>query len=358
MLWLTRPAGWQDQLSVLAGEQADDGRLDAAAELRKADRRRAAAEEQAHRVRAEVDSLRLELERVSKLHADAEAEIAELRRERDALRGEAATHQAELRRAVQRLAAAQAKAEAQHAAAAAATERAAAAERMRDEVLATRAHGAAVAPAESPSDVVLAGAASVAADLAQQVQQARSMAVELGRLAGRLESLELAVPASADPAKPTKGRRRSTRQPVAMPGGIYGSSSAATEYLVRYPEMVILVDGYNVAKLGWPLLDLEGQRERCIESCEDVARRFGSHIAVVFDGTTVPGASATGRRLVRVSFSPEGVIADDVLRVEVDQLPDDVPVLVVTNDQAVLTDVRAMGANTVSSDQWLELSRR
>jgi predicted RNA-binding protein with PIN domain len=357
MVWLQRPEGWQDQLMALAGEQADTGRLDAGAELRKADRRRAAAEESAHRALAEVESLRIEIDRLHQLHADTESEMDELRRERDALRGEAAAHQAELRRAVQRLTAAQAKAEAQRAEAVAALERAASAERTRDEVLATRAHGIAAVPAESPAEVVLAGAASVAAELAQQVQQARSMAVELGRLAGRLESLELAAPSVPEPKAPRR-RRRSERQPIALPGGVYGSSSAATEFLVRYPDMVVLIDGYNVAKLGWPLLDLEAQRERCIESCEDVARRYGSHIAVVFDGSTVPGASAPVRRLVRVSYSPEGVIADDVLRAEVDTLPDEVPVLVVTNDQAVLTDVRAMGANTLSSDQWLELSRR
>ncbi|MBI5090626.1 MAG: NYN domain-containing protein [Actinobacteria bacterium] len=359
MLWLQRPDGWQDRLSSLAAQQAEAGQLDAAAELRKAERRRVAAEEAAHRVAAEVESLRLEVERLHKLHADAEAEIGQLRRERDALRGEASTHQVELRRAVHRLASAQAKVEAHRAEAASATERAVQAERMRDEVLATRANGVPPAPAESHADVVLAGAAALAADLAQQVQQARTMAVELGRLAGRLESLELAAPIVPEPAKPARGRgRRSNRKPVALPGGVYGSSAAATEFLVRYPEIVVLIDGYNVAKLGWPLLDLEAQRERCVESCEDVARRFGTHIAVVFDGSTVPGAAAPGRRLVRVSYSPEGVIADDVLRAEVDTLPDDVPVLVVTNDQAVLTDVRAMGANTLSSDQWLELSRR
>jgi predicted RNA-binding protein with PIN domain len=170
--------------------------------------------------------------------------------------------------------------------------------------------------------------------------------------------LELAVPASAAPATGPAKRRRSSRKPVALPGGVYGSSSAAAEFLVRVAGIVILVDGYNVAKLGWPNLQLDEQRDRCIETSEDIARRFGANIAVIFDGTTVAGASATGRRLVRVAFSPEGVIADDVLRAEVDSIADDIPVLVVTNDQAVLTDVRAMGANTLTSDQWLELARR
>ena len=61
---------------------------------------------------------------------------------------------------------------------------------------------------------------------------------------------------------------------------------------------------------------------------------------------------------MRVTYSPEGVIADDTIRAEVAALPDDVPVVVVTNDQAVITDVRAMGANPVSSDRFLELATR
>ena len=54
----------------------------------------------------------------------------------------------------------------------------------------------------------------------------------------------------------------------------------------------------------------------------------------MFDGADVPGASAPTRRLVRVVFSPAGVIADDVLRAEVGALPLTQPVVVVTNDQA------------------------
>jgi predicted RNA-binding protein with PIN domain len=61
---------------------------------------------------------------------------------------------------------------------------------------------------------------------------------------------------------------------------------------------------------------------------------------------------------VRVTFSDAGVIADDVIRHEVALLNHDVPVLVVTNDQAVLADVRSLGANTLSSEQFLLVARR
>jgi hypothetical protein len=49
------------------------------------------------------------------------------------------------------------------------------------------------------------------------------------------------------------------------------------------------------------------------------------------------------------------VIADDVIRNEVAAIPASTPVVVVTNDQAIITDVRAAGANTVRSDQFLQI---
>ncbi len=142
-----------------------------------------------------------------------------------------------------------------------------------------------------------------------------------------------------------------------LPGGVAGDSEAATEYLVRSGASV-LIDGYNVAKLGWPALELEMQRQVLLDAVENVARRYGSDLTVVFDGAGVVGASADQRRLVRVVYSPEGVIADDVIRSEVARLPATRHVVVVTNDKAVVTDVRAMGANTVSSDRFVALAKR
>ncbi len=85
----------------------------------------------------------------------------------------------------------------------------------------------------------------------------------------------------------------------------------------------MLVDGYNVAKQAWPSLDLAGQRVVLLDAIENLVRRFGSDITVVFDGADVVGASADGRRIVRVVFSPDGVLADDVIRDEVRRLPAD-----------------------------------
>jgi predicted RNA-binding protein with PIN domain len=163
-------------------------------------------------------------------------------------------------------------------------------------------------------------------------------------LAGRLEALL--------PTETPVDRRSEARQPLRLPGGVIASSAEAAEFLLR-SDAAVLVDGYNVAKLAWPTRPLEAQRNQLLDAVENLARRFGSDLTVVFDGATVVGAHATRRRLVRVVWSPEGVIADDVIRDEVRRLPTARAVVVVTNDTEIVTDVKALGANVVPSNAFI-----
>ena len=148
--------------------------------------------------------------------------------------------------------------------------------------------------------------------------------------------------------------RRGPPQPLRLPGGVIASSAEAAEFLLR-SDAVVLVDGYNVAKLAWPSRTLEAQRTQLLDALENLSRRFGSDLTVVFDGASVVGAHASRRRLVRVVWSPEGVIADDVIRDEVRRLPTARAVVVVTNDAEIVTDVKALGANVVPSNALLAL---
>jgi predicted RNA-binding protein with PIN domain len=161
-------------------------------------------------------------------------------------------------------------------------------------------------------------------------------------LAGRLEAL---LPTEV----PDTTTRSEARHPIRLPGGVIASSAEAAEFLLR-SDAVVLVDGYNVAKLAWPSRSLEAQRNQLLDAVENLARRFGSDLTVVFDGAAVVGAHAVRRRLVRVVFSPEGVIADDVIRDEVRRLPTARGVVVVTNDAEIVADVKALGANVVPSN--------
>jgi len=380
MLWLTRPDGWQERLRELA---VPVDTADLAAELRRSERRREAAERAAHRAVTELAAAREELDRRTGASASVDAELDRLRAELAAVRAEAERQQGAARRADALRRTAEERSVALTAERDTALERATTAETVRDEVLRARAAGGAGAGAAGAAGAagmerladeraVLAGAARVADELAEQTRVVRRLTVDLERLATRLAELEPSVgPVTERPAAeraPAAGRtpargsgRASRRRPIGVPGGLVGSSLAAAEHVVRTPGAVVIVDGYNVAKLRFPLLDLETQRERCIDLCEDVARRWGTDLVVVFDGANaagVAGVAGSVRRLVRVTYSPEGVIADDVIRAEVAALPDEVPVVVVTNDQAIVQDVRTMGANPVSSDRFVELATR
>jgi predicted RNA-binding protein with PIN domain len=118
-------------------------------------------------------------------------------------------------------------------------------------------------------------------------------------------------------------------------------------------DVAILVDGYNVAKLGWPGRSLEEQRDALINRTENLARRHGADVTIVFDGDSIVGAHAARRRTVRVVFSPAGVTADDVIRDEVGRLPPDRRIVVVTNDREIVDDVRRAGANVVPSNAFI-----
>jgi hypothetical protein len=49
------------------------------------------------------------------------------------------------------------------------------------------------------------------------------------------------------------------------------------------------------------------------------------------------------------------VLADDVIRAEVRSADPEQPIVVVTNDRAVVADVKAAGANTIRSEVFLSL---
>jgi predicted RNA-binding protein with PIN domain len=70
----------------------------------------------------------------------------------------------------------------------------------------------------------------------------------------------------------------------------------------------------------------------------------------------VVGAHTARRRLIRTVYSPEGVIADDVIRDEVRRLPATRAVVVVTNDAEIVADVKALGANVLPSNALIAVA--
>ncbi|CAN5621108.1 hypothetical protein BH23ACT3_BH23ACT3_06510 [soil metagenome] len=329
ILWLTRPVGGEDEGASLVGAaEAAERDADNEAGARRERKRREAAEQVAARTRAEVLGLEA---RLAELTADLDAHrsrVDHLAEDNDALRRELIERRNQARHANDRAAAATRRVEQLTNERDAAEARRSDAEGARDDVLAERVE----AGVESAQ---LAELTSLAQELAAQLAAANE------RLVGHRDSR----------------RSRPQRRPLALPGGVMGDSEAATEHLLRSGASVV-IDGYNVSMSGWPGLTLEEQRRVLLDTCENLARRYGADLTVVFDGADVAGAATDQRRLIRVVFSPEGVTADDVIRTDVDRLPTGRSVVVITSDAEIVRDVRAMGANTVSSDRFLATARR
>ena len=147
----------------------------------------------------------------------------------------------------------------------------------------------------------------------------------------------------------------SGEEAVPASSGVLGPGAASVlEQLLTLPRSRLLVDGYNVSKNAWGSSSLEAQRLRLLTGLAPLVARTGAETTVVFDAanlTARPVVSAP--RGVKVVFSPPGVIADDVIRSEIERLPADRHVVIVTNDAEVQRDARAAGCNVVSSNALL-----
>jgi len=126
--------------------------------------------------------------------------------------------------------------------------------------------------------------------------------------------------------------------------------------LVALPEAHLLVDGYNVTKLGWPATALDAQRARLSRELGPLAARSGAEVTVVFDGAELahpPRISPP--RGIRVRFSPPDVTADEVLIELVRAEPAGRPLVVVSSDAEVVAGVERAGARAVPSAALLAL---
>lgn len=134
----------------------------------------------------------------------------------------------------------------------------------------------------------------------------------------------------------------------AAPASSAPATPALLEQTLSMPRARLVVDGYNVTKQAWPTASLEAQRSRLVQALGPLVARSGAETTVVFDAAESTTRTAMpAPRGVRVVFSPEGVIADDVIRQLVAVEPRGRVVVVVTGDQAVARDVARAGARVV-----------
>jgi hypothetical protein len=160
---------------------------------------------------------------------------------------------------------------------------------------------------------------------------------------------ELALPAS------------SLRPADVLVSGVDGMASTTVfdavglDRLIALPQAHLIVDGYNVTKTGYGELPLVDQRTRLTQSLATLRSRSSVEVTVAFDGGRRPSVPARAPRGVRVLFSAEDEIADDLIRRLVAAEPAGRPLIVVTSDQAIVEDMRAAGAWTAPSAVLLAL---
>ncbi|MBB2911885.1 putative RNA-binding protein with PIN domain [Streptosporangium becharense] len=125
---------------------------------------------------------------------------------------------------------------------------------------------------------------------------------------------------------------------------------ALLDQLLALPQIHLIVDGYNVTKTGYGTLTLADQRNRLLTGLGGLYAQTRTELTCVFDGAELNGpVPVSAPRGVRVLFSSPGQIADDLIRQLVRAEPQGRAVAVVSSDREVAESVRRMGARPVPS---------
>jgi predicted RNA-binding protein with PIN domain len=151
--------------------------------------------------------------------------------------------------------------------------------------------------------------------------------------------------------------RRTKRHRLRLPGGVRVGTIEEAKFLATNTGVIQVIDGYNVAKMAFPLSALVHQREQLLDLTDEMQARYGTQIIVVFDGADV-GPTRAPRRRVSVQFSPAGVTADDMIVSWLTAEPLDQAVVVVTSDNAVREACDLLGAHLIHSALFLAAAGR
>jgi predicted RNA-binding protein with PIN domain len=172
---------------------------------------------------------------------------------------------------------------------------------------------------------------------------------------------ELGLPAvSGEPADRLEEQlaEAGTRDPSSA-GALGPNSPVLLEHYLSMPRARLIIDGYNVSKAAWPESSLEAQRTRLLNGLAPLAARTGASTVVVFDAAESASRPVVNApRGVKVHFTAEGVIADDVIRDLVAAEPAGRVVIVVSSDQAVARDVLRAGARCAGAHALIGLLTR
>lgn len=192
------------------------------------------------------------------------------------------------------------------------------------------------------------------ARLAQRDALVAELLTQRDRLDRRWSEL-VARGRDASTPRRSRGVAPTTRRPRGVPGGLLADSVEAVRFLLATSEVTLFVDGCNAALGRRATGTLEERREDLLGALDAHQARYGSRTVVVFDGDGELGGG--GRRSgTRIVYTAADVIADDVICDEIAALPDEDPVVVVTDDQELRGRLRRLGVDLVGVDAlwtWL-----
>lgn len=147
------------------------------------------------------------------------------------------------------------------------------------------------------------------------------------------------------------GRRRQ----IEIPSDILDDEVAVAQFVVSSPDVVLLVDGDSVAKLGWPSLLVAEQRDALVTYLADLSASSGAAPDVVFDGRIGDDDSLPASRAVRIRLSTPPTEPAAALDELVDAYPDQWPIALVTDDKSLADSASERGAAVLNNGQLLDL---
>ncbi|MFV0523995.1 MAG: hypothetical protein ACK5RL_05795 [Acidimicrobiales bacterium] len=148
---------------------------------------------------------------------------------------------------------------------------------------------------------------------------------------------------------------RPARRQIDIPADLHHDEVELARHVVSSPDVVLLVDGDSVAKLGWPSLPVAQQRDALVSYLGDLADSTGVAPDVVFDGRIgdEDGLPASESVRIRLSTPPtEPAAALDEL---IDAYPEQWPIAIVTDDTDLGQTAVSRGATVLNNGQLLDL---
>ncbi len=145
------------------------------------------------------------------------------------------------------------------------------------------------------------------------------------------------------------------RRRIEIPADVYDDEMAMAQFVVSSPDVVLLVDGDSVAKLGWPSLPVSQQRDALVTYLADLASSSGANPDVVFDGRLGDADSLPASRAVRIRLSTPPTEPTAALDELVSAYPEQWPIALVTDDQDLATSALTRGATVLNNGQLLDL---